>query len=340
MLIALGMLAVAVVALLAPSSYYVIAPGGSYDIASRLQVPPEHREPIGQLSFTAVYLYPGRWSDVVEAWFDPATDTVPAEQVLPSGISREQLNEINHHLIDESKSVAAVVALSAAGYDAKVTGQGALVNTVIDGMPADGVLQQRDVIVAVDGQAVNTAVAVIERTRRHQVGDEVRMGIVRNGQRQEVTVGTRGSPEEPNRPMVGAAISTYQFAVSLPFEVQIDTDGVGGPSAGTMFALGILDAVTEGLLTRGHNVAGTGTISADGTVGPIDGAAQKIVAAERANADVFLVPRDNAQEAIRAAHNARVVPIDRFEDAVRALCGLEPIGDASPEPPPPCLAVH
>lgn len=320
----------------APSGYYVIVPGDTFEVAPRLQIPQEHREEIGRLAFTAVYAGPGRWLDVVQAWIDPVAEAVPVEQVRPHGISQRELNEINLRLIDESKSVATVVALQAAGYDAQITGQGAFVHDVLAGMPAAEALQQGDVIVAVDGQPVSTAVEVIELTRRHQVGEEVTVGFLRDGQRQDVMLGTTSSPEEPERPVIGAAISTHEFDVVVPFPVEIETEGVGGPSAGAIFALGILDAVTDGVLTRGHFVAGTGTISLDGKIGPIDGAAQKVVAAEQDGADLFLAPRVNFEEARRTARTIRVEPVDRLEDAVRVLCGLEPIGEAPLTPPVLC----
>ena len=130
-------------------------------------------------------------------------------------------------------------------------------------------------------------------------------------------------------------MSTAQFDVQLPFPVEIETTNVGGASAGLMFALGVLDGVTDGLLTRGYAVAGTGTIRADGDVGPIGGAAQKVVAAERAGAQVFLVPQENYAEARQAASTIRVAAVDRFADAVTYLCDLEPLPSAAPALPAP-----
>jgi PDZ domain-containing protein len=119
--------------------------------------------------------------------------------------------------------------------------------------------------------------------------------------------------------------------------VDVESDNVGGPSAGFMFALGILDAVTDGDLTRGYFVAGTGTIAADGTVGAVGGAAEKALAAELDGAQLFLVPNDDYDESRRWVRHIQIVPIGRFDDAVRALCGLEPLPTvAAPEPPTPC----
>jgi PDZ domain-containing protein len=106
-----------------------------------------------------------------------------------------------------------------------------------------------------------------------------------------------------------------------------------------MFALGILDAVTDGDLTRGYFVAGTGTIAQDGTVGAVGGAAEKALAAQQDGAQVFLVPKDDAEEARRWVRDLQVVPVERFEDAIQALCALSPLPSAaSAELPTPCAS--
>jgi Lon-like protease len=322
----------------ATSPYFLITPGGTWDIASRVKVPDEVRRPAGRMAFTAVYEQEANWGEVARARVVGQAETVPAVDVRPPGTTQQQVNETNRRLIDESKPVAAVVGLRAAGYDVDVSGQGAQVESVIAGMPAEGILRRGDVIIAADGVATPTTNAVIESIRRHNVGDHVLLTVKREGQQQDVDIGTRNSPSEPGRPILGVTISTYLFDVRLPFPVDIESDTVGGPSAGFMFALGILDAVTDGDLTRGYFVAGTGTIAVDGTVGPIGGAAEKALAAEHDGAEVFLVPKDNADDARRWVHSLQIVPIERFEDAVHFLCSLEPKTAtlASPVQPPPC----
>jgi Lon-like protease len=321
----------------ATSPYFLITPGGTYDIGSRLRVPDEQRKPMGRMAFTAVYEQEANWGDVARARLVGQAEVVPAVDVRPPGTTQEAVNQTNKRLIDESKPVAAVVALRAAGYTVDITGQGAEVQSILPGMPAEGVLQVGDIITAVDGQPIDTTNALIDRIRRHQVGDQVTLTIRRDGQDQDVVVTTKSSPTEPSRPIVGVTISTYLFEVRMPFPVDIESDNVGGPSAGFMFALGILDAVTDGDLTRGYYIAGTGTIAADGTVGAVGGAAEKALAAELDGAQVFLVPRDDSEEARRWVRKIQIVPIDRFDDAVHALCGLQPQAMvAAPEPPTPC----
>jgi Lon-like protease len=338
----------------APSPYMLITPGGTYDIGSRVRVPDDQRQQMGHMAFTAVYELDATWLDVLRAlardalessgldgvrdWLrDAPAEIVPAVDIRPPGTSQQQVNETNKRLIDESKPIAAVVGLRAAGYDVAVTGQGAEVQSVLQGLPAEGVLRAGDIIVAVDGEPTPTTADLQNAIRRHAVGDQLQLSIRRDGQQQDVAVGTRESPTDRGRPLIGVTISTYLFDVRLPFPVDVESDNVGGPSAGFMFALGILDAVTEGDLTRGYYVAGTGTINPDGTVGAVGGAAEKAVAAEEDGAAIFLVPRDNAADAQRWVRTLRVVPVARLEDAVGFLCGLEPSTNAaSPELPRPC----
>ena len=292
---------------------------------------------MGRMAFTAVFEQEASWGEVARARVVGRAEVVPAVDVRPPGTTQEQVNQTNKRLIDESKPVAAVVALRAAGYPVEITGQGAEVESLIEGMPAQGVLQVGDIIVAVDGQPIDTTSALIQAVTRHRVGDQVTLTIRRDGQTQDLQVGTRSSPTEPGRPIVGVTVSTYLFDVRMPFPVDVESDNVGGPSAGFMFALGILDAVTDGDLTRGYYIAGTGTIGQDGVVGAVGGAAEKALAAEQDGAQVFLVPKDDSEEARRWVKQLQIVPIERFDDAIHALCGLPPLPTAAaPEPPTPC----
>jgi PDZ domain-containing protein len=333
-----ALVAVLVVAPLgAPSPYFLITPGGTYDISSRLRIPDEYRKPVGRMAFTAVYEQEANWGEVAHARVAGRAEIVPAVAIRPPGTTQEQVNETNKRLIDESKPVAAVVALRAAGYPVEITGQGARVESLIEGFPASNVLQVGDIIVAVDGQAIETTSSLIQAIARHHVGDLVTLTIRRGDETQTLDLGTKESPSEPGRPVVGVTVSTYLFDVRMPFQVDIESDNVGGPSAGFMFALGILDGVTDGDLTRGYFVAGTGTIAQDGTVGAVGGAAEKALAAEQDGAQLFLVPKDDAEEAHRWVRSVQVVPVERFEDAIHALCALPLLPTAaSPDLPSPC----
>jgi PDZ domain-containing protein len=333
----LGVLALA--AFTVTQRFYTLAPGGAWEIGPRLEIPATQKHELGQLFFVAVQVRRAHLEDLLLAAIGRPVALVPVEAIRPPGASPADVQEMNRRLLTESEQVAALVAMRAAGYPASIRGDGAAVHAVMPGAPADGVLQPGDTIVAVDGARVETATDAVEKIRRHQVGDTVNLTVLRDGELQEMRLVAEGAPDEPQRPAIGAAVSTKDFEVDLPFDVHIQTDNVGGASAGLMFSLGILDGVTSGMLTRGHVIAGTGTVATDGTVGPIGGAGLKVVSAREAGATIFLVPRENLEEARRFAQQIEMVPVDRFADAVRYLCGLPPTGDASGTPEACTLAL-
>ena len=336
--VAIGMLLglVLVAPLGGPSTYAVVTPADAYEIGPRLRVPPDRQQEMGRMAFTAVYAQPATWPEVARARVFGDAEIEPIVQVQPPGVTQQQVNDTNRRLIDESKPVAAVVGLQAAGFDARIVGHGARVESVLPDTPAEGNLQDGDVITAVDDQPVGTTSDLIDAVRRHSVGETLALSYLRDGQPNSKLLATAASPSNPNQPLIGVTISTEGFDVQLPFPVDIDSGDVGGSSAGLMFALGVLDSVTPGDLTRGHYIAGTGTIAPDGTVGPVSGAAEKVVAATRAGADVFLVPRANYAEAQTWPTSMTIVPVDQFQDAVGYLCQLAPAAGASPTPPAPC----
>jgi PDZ domain-containing protein len=227
-------------------------------------------------------------------------------------------------MMDESKVAAKVVALRAAGYDVKITGQGAEVQDVQETSKARDILQPKDVIVAVDGQPVSTSTDLIALIQAHRPGETAQMTVKRGDQSLTLTVPLGESPDEPGRARIGIAVLTHLYQYELPREVDLQTKNIGGNSAGLMFALGIYDAVSPEDITKGHKIAGTGTISTDGKVGAIGGAKYKVRAAEKAHAELFLVPADNFAEASRAARHIRVVSVASFQDALDVLAALPP----------------
>lgn len=328
----------------ATSSYFVITPGGTYEVGTqprvdgppRLSIPDEYRKPMGRMAFTAVYEQEASWAEVVQAELAGKKEIVPAIYIRPPGTTQEQVNANNARLIDESKPVAEVVGLRAAGFPVEITGQGAQVQSILSGSPADGVLQVGDIITSVNEFPITTTDSLIQAVTSHPIGETLDVMVHRGDLDLRVQLTTAKAPDG-DRPIIGVTISTYLFDVQMPFPVEIASDNVGGPSAGFMFALAILDGVTDGDLTRGYYVAGTGTISQDGTVGAVGGAAEKALAAEEDGAQVFLVPRNDASDAGRWVHNLKIVPVEKFQDAIDALCALPPLPtEVSPEPPTPC----
>jgi PDZ domain-containing protein len=189
-----------------------------------------------------------------------------------------------------------------------------VVDVVVKGSPAAGHYKVGDKIVAVDGKPVASADEAVKAIRTHNVGDSVTATVVRDGETIEVTTTTRAlSKSAPNTPSVGLSISDV---VVPPFKITFTLSDVGGPSAGTMFSMGIIDELTPGFLNGGKNVAGTGTIDPQGNVGPIGGVVQKIAGAARSGATLFLLPSSNCADLKRIPKGIVAVPVSTLTQAV------------------------
>jgi PDZ domain-containing protein len=246
----------------------------------------------------------------------------PATRLRPHGMSSETYGEISRHLLDESTEVAKIVALRRAGYPVEVHDNGAVVTAVLPGRPAEGILKVRDRITAVDGTPVATAAAAGTAIRGRAVGEPVRLTVDRGGTISDLTAATTAAPQTPDQATIGISVTTDTTVSGQPFEIGVDAGNLGGPSAGLMFTLAMLDALGETSLSHGQRVAGTGTINLDEEVGPIDGVRHKVKGAERAGARYFLAPRDNSDEARAAASSVRVVEVNTLQEALDFLATL------------------
>lgn len=312
---------------LIPMPHGLYAPGGAVPVAPMVEVsalPPDATQ--GELLLTTVV---GQTPILALQWLagqvDPAVTIVPPEQVVPPETTPQGLMADNARMLAESEIVATVVGLRMAGYDAVVTGSGARVLEVFPESPAHGLLQPDDRIVALDGASVRTASELLlvlgELDPGHPVVAEVRRGNAML--RLQLPLLPPTAPEGP--PRIGITIGTADLAVEALVPVRIQPHSIiGGPSAGLMFTLAIYDRLTPGDLTGGQRIAGTGTVSPDGQVGPIGGVAQKVAAAERAGATYFLTPHENAADARRAARRITIIEVGSVMEAITALQSLAP----------------
>jgi PDZ domain-containing protein len=190
---------------------------------------------------------------------------------------------------------------------------------LLPGSPAEGILRQGDVITAIDGTPVAVASDLISALGTRSPGDEVVLSVRRNETDQEFRL-RLGTVEGVDQPAIGVGITTVDLDVSLPFPVDVDQSGIGGPSAGLLIALTVYDLADPADLTAGRSVAGTGTIELDGEVGPVGGVDAKVVAARAAGASVFLVPEGELALAQSAAgDDIDVIPVGTVDDAIAAL---------------------
>lgn len=251
---------------------------------------------------------------VLEALLNPNKDVVPEETILAHGSSTQQQNEQNDQMMTSSQDLAIAAALTELGYDFKTW----LTVADFSAETNSKSLKKGDRLLKYNGQDISSLEALKKSLNSN--GDkpaELTVGRKdKNGDYKDVAVPVKTDEADGER-QLGVYLSTEH---KFPIDVQFGLQNVGGPSAGMMFALGIIDRLTDGSLAGNHHVAGTGEISADGTVGPIGGIAQKMVAAKNAGATIFLAPADNCNEVVgRVPDGLNVLKISTLSQARTAL---------------------
>ena len=260
----------------------------------------------------AVYL--GR---VIVGWADPSVRVVPREAFYPDDVDPGDVAAQNTQMFSDSESDAIAAALR---YLERPVITLTVVSQVVTGGPSDGKLAPGDVLLAIDGRLVTVPQPVTEQMATVEPGDDVviRVRPAAGGSPKDVTVTAGTAPDDPSRAFLGIGVGTTYKA---PFPISVELGGVGGPSAGTMLSLGIIDKLTPGELNGGKFVAGTGTITPDGTVGTIGGIEQKLVGARRAGATLFLAPAGNCADVVAGGvpDGLTVAKVSTLTDAVNAI---------------------
>jgi PDZ domain-containing protein len=256
---------------------------------------------------------------------EPNVVAIPRSRLLEPGRTNEEQDAENFRAMEESKQRAEIAAFHALGLPvARVPG--ARILTVLGGAPAEGKLRPGDLIVAIDGKRVTTPEQAAQGIRAHHIGDSVRFTVTRAGRRADVVARTRASLDDPKRAAVGVTLAN---AYRLPRDIEIDTQQIGGPSGGLVFALSIVDAFTPDDLTHGHVIAVTGEIKVDeagrGVVSEIGAIEEKVHSALAAGADTFIVPASQAAAAkAEAPPKLNVIGVRTLDEALSVLRNLPP----------------
>jgi PDZ domain-containing protein len=303
--------------------YYSLGPGPAKDVSQLVSVDGERTYPSTGVFFLTTVSVSSRPVTIFEAlvgWVDPAVAVVHRDMIIQKGLSDEQQDQFNALDMEESKYAAVIAALHAVGIDTPPI-RGAQVIAVAQGFPAAGKLRPGDVVVAVNGIAVRDPNAFVEQITSKPVGAKHVLKVLRGKGEEMVELRTIASPFEgqSDHPVIGAALGA---AFRLPLNVNLDSQNIGGPSAGLAFALTIADALTQEDLTRGHLIAVTGTIDISGRVGLVGGVEFKVRAAEREGADIFLVPKEEVALASGVSTDVKVIGVDTIEEAIAALRSL------------------
>lgn len=315
------------------TDYLAFKPGPVYDIEEFIEYAGAEELNGDALMLTVVY------SDVsvLDSFFaelDPAVDLVERNRVRPANVSDEEYRESNRRSMDQSKQTALYVALTRLGYDVSIEGEGVSVEAIIEDTGAEGVLEVGDVVTSVNGVPVTAHPEAVTEIYKNDVGDVLALEVVRGiGTPDEVALRLEVElvehTQEAGRPMVGFMAATYNWGFDSPIALEIDSRNIGGPSAGLMYTLTILDMLSEDDIFDGRSVAGTGTIDRTGAVGSIGGIKQKIVAAADEGADVVFVPAGNWEQAQTAPVDVELVKVETLDDAL-AWLGADNLVVASP----------
>ena len=330
-LLAGGMLASALLLaglVVLPAPYAVEMPGPTTDVLGTQDGTPlitisgaPTYPSTGQLRLTTISAtgtpdYPSSVANVLRGWLSGGDVVVPTEQIVPTGQTQQQIDETNSQEMTSSQENATVAALVQLGYTVPAT---LTVAGTVDGTDAAGKLREGDVVTSIDGKPLPDYQTLMDTLAKVTPGATITVGLTRDGRAVDVPVVT-GTRDDGTGALIGIFVKPdFDF----PVDVKIQIDGVGGPSAGTMFALGIVDELTPADEANGQHIAGTGTMDVTGAVGPIGGIRQKLIGAARDGATWFLAPESNCDEVVgHVPAGLRVVKVATLEDAVAAMTAI------------------
>jgi PDZ domain-containing protein len=342
LVLAVALVGVTVVAML-PAPFVVEQPGPVYNTLGSqksggaevplISIPSQKTYPTdGSLDMLTVRIVGNRedplsWVEVAGAYFDPSRAVLPIDEIYPVGETVQQSDEQGRIDMQNSQKEAIAAALTNLGHT--FPSRLDVVETQKGG-PADGVLLPGDIITTVNGQTFADVSGLRAEIAKNGSDKPATVVVQRGGEEKTFEITPVQSGGDPSVPIVGIIVgSDYDF----PFDVKIQLENVGGPSAGMMFALGIIDKLTPGELNGGADVAGTGTITGAGLVGPIGGIRQKLYGARDAGAKWFLAPASNCDEVTgHIPAGLTVFAVTTLDDSLAALKAIAANGDTSALP--------
>ncbi|MGI9196503.1 MAG: YlbL family protein [Candidatus Nanopelagicales bacterium] len=333
------LLALLILAGLLPVPFIVVSPGPTFNTIGDVD-----GVPLVEISDTTTYPTTGALDmttireegeprstltvyEALAAWIDPDRAVLPRELLYGDEETGEQVEQRNAIMFSTSQSNAIAAAMGALG---KPVIEDVVVTAVVEGTPAFGVLDAGELILKVDGKDVTKPEDVVDQVRARPVGSTLVFTVQRDGKPTDVEVVSAPKPDEPAVPYVGITVGVNYRA---EFPIRFTLEDIGGPSAGMMFALAIVDKLSPEDLSDGGHVAGTGTIDPTGAVGAIGGIRQKLAGARGAGATLFLMPQVHCEEA--AGHipdGLTVVPVSTLQDSLDALAAWR-AGQSLPQCP-------
>lgn len=338
-----GLVLVILIALAAvlPVPFVVLSPGPTFNTIGEVD-----GRPLVEISDTTTYPTSGALDmttireegeprspltvyGALAAWVDPNRAVLPRELLYGDDETTDEVAQRNAVMFSTSQSNAIAAALNTIGEPVL---EDVVVTAVIEGTPAYGVLNAGEQILAIDGNAVTSPPDVVDAVRSQPIGSTLVFTVLRDGEPTDVDVVSASNPDDQAVPYVGITVGVNYRA---EFPIVFTLEDVGGPSAGMMFSLAIIDKLTPDDLTGGGHVAGTGTIDPAGQVGPIGGIRQKLAGARGSGATLFLMPKVHCEEADgHIPDGLAVVPVETLQDSLDALAAWR-AGESLPTCPVP-----
>lgn len=320
-----------------PLPYYFTKPGDAKVLDTVIQVEGGFVDH-GTFMLTTVRMGKANIINYVWAHLSDSRELIHEDLVRRSGESDEEYHHRQLMMMSSSQDLATIVAYNHAGKDAYYENYGVVVTGTIDEMPAGDLLELGDLIVAVDHTNITTVEEMLSLLSDKKRDERVLFTIVREENQRDIELYLASFPEEfdetGERVGVGITSPITKRELKVKPNITIETSNIGGPSAGLMFTLEIYNQLVEEDITKGYQIAGTGSINEDGEVGRIGGVKQKVVAAHRAGADYFFAPNEfdsansNYVEAMEAISSIKtkmkIIPVDTFDEALAFLAELNP----------------
>lgn len=304
-------------------NYVIMMPGIAKDLESIIEVNKNgvSKDEKGSFLLITVSTRSANLPLLIYSAVNPYAKIYKRMEIVPRNLDKNEYLNLTKEMMEESQTVAKVVALKKAGYNIDIKNQGVKVVKVFSKSNAFNKINEGDVILSVDGKETKETDNLVKEIRNKSPGETVILKIIRDGKEKFVLVKTMENNENEDKIGLGLYIKNDNIVTDFPILIEIDTGEISGPSAGVMFALEIYNQLSDIDLTAGKIIAGTGTLSIDGSIGEVGGIIQKVITAHKNGADIFFIPVGNYEDAepIALKYDMTLVPIDKFEDAIMYL---------------------
>lgn len=336
-LIVIALAAIIIVGFVYPLPYYIMQPGGAYDLDQYVKVDNADQKGKGKLNMMTVSMAVATPFTYAAAYADDEKDILKEDEVRSPNESDKDYNNRQIKLMTDSQFNAKYIAFKKTGLDYKIVYNGVYVYYVVRNGAADGILETADEVTGIDRLKIHKHQQLVDYLTTKESGDTVTIKIKRDGKNMKKKVVLKAIPGTKGKVGLGITFADNTSIKTDP-EVKIQAEDIGGPSAGLMFTLEIIDQLTKGDLTKGYNIAGTGEMLATGEVGRIGGIEKKVIAADDAGVEIFFAPNDtlpevvkkkypdilpNYQEALKEAKKIgtkmKIVPVKNVNDALDYL---------------------